>query len=100
MEVWVLHRQDTSIKGSWSKGMNDPVFVGVFANEEAIRDYILGWADYLIQDAKEFGSKEDVREAEREAAEIRHYYETYDFSKVKQCMFAKGFEVRRTDLFK
>ena len=31
MEVWVLHRQDTTIKGSWSKGMNEPVFIGVFS---------------------------------------------------------------------
>lgn len=98
MEVWVLHRQDTSIKGSWSKGMNDSVFIGVFKTAEGIRKYILGWADYIIEDAKEYGSKDDVAEAEKEAAELRAYYGDYDFSKVRQCMFAKGFEAERTIL--
>ena len=90
MEVWVLHR--------WASDINNNVFCGVFKTAESMRNYILGWADYIINDAKQYGGKDDVAEAEKEAAEIKAYYSDYDFSKVRQGMFAKGFEVKRTIL--
>ena len=90
MKVWVIHR--------WNEDIQAQTFVGVFANEEIVRNFILNWADYLIQDAKEYGKEEDVREAERKAAELKRYYKDYDFSKVKYLMFGKGFEVRRVEL--
>ena len=90
MEVWVLQR--------WAPEIPDKVFCGVFKTAEGVRKYILGWADYIINDAKEYGGEFDVAEAEKEAAELRAYYTDYDFSKVTQDMFAKGFEVERTTL--
>ena len=90
MEVWVLHR--------WASDINDKIFCGVFRTAEGVRKYILNWADYIIEDAKEYGNKEDVADAEKEAAELRAYYSDYDFSRVTQCMFARGFEARRTIL--
>lgn len=89
MEVWVLHRYETEY---------DKSFCGVFKTAEGVRKYILSWADYIIEDAKEYGSKDDVAEAEKEAAELRAYYSDYDFSRVRQHMFAKGFEAERTIL--
>lgn len=90
MEVWVLHR--------WAPDINSNIFCGVFKTSESMRNYILGWADYIINDAKQYGGKDDVAEAEKEAAEIKAYYSDYNFSKVKQGMFAKGFEAKRTIL--
>lgn len=90
MEVWVLQR--------WSADIHDKVFCGVFKTDEGVRKYILGWADYIIEDAKQYGGKDDVAEAEKEAAELKAYYGDYDFSKVRQHMFAKGFEAERTIL--
>ena len=90
MEVWVLHR--------WSADIHGKIFCGVFKTAEGVRKYILGWADYIIADAKEYGGKLMVAEAEKEAAELKAYYGDYDFSRVRQCMFAKGFEVERTTL--
>ena len=90
MEVWVLHR--------WASDINDKIFCGVFKTAESVRKYILGWADYIIEDAKEYGGKDDIAEAEKEAAELKAYYGDYDFSKVRQYMFAKGFEAERTIL--
>ena len=90
MEVWVLHR--------WASDINDKILCGVFKTDEGVRKYILGWADYIIEDAKEYGSKDDVVEAEKEAAELKAYYGDYDFSKVRQHMFAEGFEAERTIL--
>ena len=90
MEVWVLHR--------WASDINDKLFCGVFKTSETVRKYILGWADYIVEDAKEYGGKDDVAEAEKEAAELRAYYSDYDFSRVKHFMFGKGFEVGRVEL--
>ena len=90
MEVWIVHR--------WASDINDKIFCGVFKTAESVRKYILDWADYIIWDAKEYGGKDDVAEAEKEAAELRAYYSDYDFSRVKQHMFAIGFEVGRTEL--
>lgn len=90
MEVWVLQR--------WSADIHDNVFCGVFKTDEGVRKYILGWADYIIEDAKQYGGKDDVAEAKKEAAELRAYYGNYDFSKVRQHMFARGFEATRTIL--
>ena len=90
MEVWVLHR--------WAPDINSNIFCGVFKTAESMRNYILGWADYIIEDAKEYGCEFDVAEAEKEAAELRAYYGDYDFSKVKHFMFGEGFEVRRVEL--
>ena len=90
MEVWVLQR--------WSADIHDKVFCGVFKTDEGVRNYILGWADYIIEDAKQYGGKDDVAEAEKEAAKLRAYYSDYDFSKVRQHMFARGFEATKTIL--
>ena len=90
MEVWVLHR--------WQSDISVKIFCGVFKTAEGVRKYILGWADYIVEDAKEYGSKDDVAEAEKEATELKAYYGNYDFSKVTQGMFAKGFEAERTIL--
>ena len=90
MEVWVLHR--------WQSDISVKIFCGVFKTAEGVRKYILGWADYITEDAKQYGSKDDVAEAEKEAAELRAYYSDYDFSRVRQHMFALGFEATKTIL--
>lgn len=90
MEVWVLQR--------WSADIHDKIFCGVFKTDESMRNYILGWADYIINDAKQYGGKDDVAEAEKEAAELKAYYGDYDFSKVEYHMFARGFEATKTIL--
>ena len=90
MEVWVLHR--------WSEDIHDKVFCGVFKTDEGVRKYILSWADYIIEDAKQYGNKNDVVEAEKEAAKLKAYYGDYDFSRVEYHMFARGFEATKTIL--
>ena len=74
------------------------IFEGVFRTFEEVRNYILGWADFNVEDAKEYGSEQDVFNAEELRNEIQKdytYLEEKDFS---QSRFADDFTITKINL--
>lgn len=74
---------------------------GVFASAEGAIKHILGWADYIVEDAKEYGtSKEVVDEAIKTRKHIYRYYQNLNlnnFNRWEFC-FAYGFCIQKTEL--
>lgn len=75
------------------------VFEGVFSTFNGAKNYILGWADYNVEDAKEYGiSKEVVDEAIRLREDIKKYYTNLKENDFEQSLFAHDFIITKTYL--
>ena len=92
MDVYIVTRNDNE---------NYEHVEGVFASAEGAIKYILGWADYNVEDAKEYGvSKEIVDEAIKTRKHIYRYYQNLNpniFNRWEFC-FAWGFCIQKTEL--
>lgn len=74
------------------------VFEGAFSTFDGAKNYILGWADYNIADSKEYGSKEDVREAEVLKQAIIENFSNLKDEDFNKYYFASSFSITKTYL--
>ena len=66
--------------------------VGIYKSIEGAIGYILGWYEYNIQDAQEYGSKADVEEAIELRDEGKEYYQNPEnIQKIKQHQMSFGY---------
>lgn len=92
MDVYIVTRRDSE----------DYEHVeGVFTSAEGAIKHILGWADYIVEDVKEYGaSKEEVDEVIKTRKCIYRYYQNLNpnhFNHWEFC-FAYGFCIQKTEL--
>lgn len=75
------------------------IFEGVFKTFDGAKNYILGWADYNVEDAKEYGiSKEVVDEAEVLKQNIIRNFGDLKEKDFNRYYFASSFDIIKTYL--